>query len=67
MEHEDYIKAVNAFKMTRKHVKQAHDDAEIKHDNYGEFYMDGAQYEIMQQTEKLLSEIDSILTKLEMS
>ena len=65
MEYESYTKAVNILKMTRKYVEQVHDDAKAKHDNYGEFYMDDGLYEIMEETEKLLSEIDEVVAQFE--
>lgn len=36
-----------------------------KHDNYGEFYMNNSLYEIMEETEKLLSEIDEATVQFE--
>lgn len=59
------LKAVSVLKMTRKYVEQAHDDAETKHDNYGEFYMDSNLYEIMEETKRLLPEIDKIIAQFE--
>lgn len=65
MEYEDYTKAVSILKMTRKHVEQTHNDAEAKHDNYGELYMDDGLYRIMEETENLLSEIDEVIAQFE--
>jgi len=45
----------------KKYVQIAHDDAESKHDNYGEFYMGYDQYEIIQQTEELIKEINQYM------
>jgi len=50
--------ALMALRDARKWVQQAHDEAEAKHDNYD---MDIVQYEIMRETEQLLTRIDSAL------
>lgn len=57
--------AIEKLKQAEKYVKIAHDDAECKHDSFGELYMDGSQYEIMQGTETLLTEIAKIINKFE--
>jgi hypothetical protein len=49
--------AIECLIRSREYIKQAHDEAEARHDSPGEFYMDGAMFEIMQETEKLLDEI----------
>ena len=36
-------------------------EAEARHDSEGEYYMDGAQYEIMKECELLVKEIDKTL------
>ena len=43
-----------------KYVKAAHDDAEAKHDSHGDFYMDSGLWETMQETEKLISDIEKL-------
>jgi hypothetical protein len=50
--------AVKCLIRSREYIKQARDEAEARHDSYGEFYMDGGMFEIMQETEKLLGEIN---------
>ncbi len=65
MEYEDYIKMVSILKTARKYIEMAHDDAETRHDSYGDFYMDGGLYEIMEESEKLLSEIDKVVAQFE--
>ena len=65
MDYEEQQEALCALRDARKWVQQVHDDAESKHDNYGEFYMDSLQYEIMLETEKLIDRIDKSLRYLE--
>jgi len=65
MEYEDQEKAISIIKSAMEFVKQAQDSAESKHDSYGEYYMDSVQYEIMQETELLLSEMVAIVNKFE--
>jgi hypothetical protein len=61
--YEDYEEAVSVLKAVRKHVKYANITAERRHDNYGDYYMDRAQYEIMGETEELLSKIEKIIKR----
>lgn len=56
------IDAISIIERSREYVKQANHLAESRHDSYGDYYMDGGQYEIMQETEKLLKEIDAYLS-----
>ena len=65
MDYELYDQAIEKLKQAKEYVKTAHDDAEYKHDSYGELYMDEAQYEIMNSTEALLEEITKIIDKFE--
>lgn len=65
MEYEDQEKAISIIKAVIKYVKLAHDSAECIHDTYGKHYMDGVQYEIMQETEALLAEMARIIDKFE--
>lgn len=58
--------AVKALKETRQYVTQANHTATARHDNYyGDYYMDGGQYEIMKETENLLSEINKIIAQFD--
>ena len=57
----DYDEVIQILKKARPYIKKVHNDAESIHDNYGELYMDYGLYEIMQDTEKLLAEIDEAL------
>lgn len=50
----DHLKLL---KRAAEYVKAAHDAAEARHDSYGEYYMDGAQYEIMCDTNDILEQI----------
>ena len=63
MTNEDFDIAISALLCARKFIQKAHDDAENKHDSYGEFYMDSVQYEIMKETENLLNIIDKFNIK----
>jgi hypothetical protein len=45
----------------RPYVKEVHDRAEARHDNYGEYYMDQGLWEIMQESEALSQKIDMLL------
>lgn len=65
MDYEEQQAALSALRDARRFVKQAHDDAESRHDSYGEFYMDSVQYEIMQETDLLISQIDESLRHLD--
>jgi len=50
----------------RPYIIEAHNSAEAKHDDSTDpEYMDYGQYEIMQETDRLLKEIDSILFTVE--
>ncbi len=57
----DYVECVKILKDCRETIQKAHDEAELKHDNYGEFYMDNTQWEIILTTGKLLERIDKLL------
>ena len=65
MDYEFHEDAVEKLKQANEYVQYAHDDAEYKHDSYGELYMDETQYEIMHSTEALLEEITKIIDKFE--
>lgn len=58
MEYEDYEKAITLLKASRKYVQMQKNEAEALHDSYGDMYMDAGLWEIIQGTEKLLSEIN---------
>lgn len=53
-----YERTINLLRDARKYIEMANDDATAKHDNYGEYYMDGVQWDIMEDTEKILNELD---------
>ncbi len=63
MDYDEQVEALAALQAAVKYIKQAHDEAEAKHDSYGEYYMDGGQYEIMEDTDQLLAKIEAILEK----
>jgi hypothetical protein len=65
MAYEAQQRAIAALRSTRKYIQQAHDKAEAKHDNHGEYYMDDGQYEIMKTADVLLKEIDIIVSDFE--
>jgi hypothetical protein len=54
-------KAIELLAKSRQYIQKAHDDAEALHDNHGDMYMDSGQYEIMQETERLLTDIDNLI------
>lgn len=55
------FKAIDLLTKSRQYIQKTHDDAAAQHDNYGEMYMDAGLYEIMQETEKLLADIDKLI------
>jgi len=59
--YDDHKKAVDLLKAAKGYIAAVHDRAEIKHDSYGEFYMNLNQFEIIETTKKLISEIDQIV------
>ena len=65
MDYELYDQAIEKLKQAGEYVKTAHNDAECKHDSYGELYMDETQFEIMNSTEALLAEMTKIIDKFE--
>ena len=65
MDYEFYDQAIEKLKQAKEYVKIAHDDAEYKHDSYGELYMDETQFEIMNSTKALLAEMTKIIDKFE--
>ena len=64
MDYEKQQDTLSALQEARKWVQEAHDEAEGRHDTYGLYYMDASQYEIMQETERLLTRIDMLLQHL---
>ncbi len=60
---EDLAQSVLLLRDARKFAEQAGRAAELKHDNYGDYYMDHAQREIMEETQALVGNIDLVLTK----
>lgn len=62
MSYEEQEKAIKALKSALKYVKQAHDNAEAKHDSCGEYYMDAELYDVIQKTEKLENDINEIIS-----
>ena len=52
---------IDLIKKTIPYIKKVHDDAEARHDNYGEDYMNEVDWEIMKETESLLYEIDKAI------
>lgn len=45
----------------KPYIVTANHKAEARHDSTGEYYLDGVQYEIMQETEKLIAAIDAAM------
>lgn len=63
LDYEEQLHVISLLDLARKYVAQVHDEAESKHDSYGEYYMDGGMYEIMRETEELMRQIDEVLNK----
>lgn len=62
----DRKKLLKLLKSAKKYIEWANHTAEARHDNpESEYYDDGGQYEIMEETKKLLAEIDEALEKHE--
>ncbi len=55
------MKAMELLKKAVSYIEQAHDEAQARHENYGEYFMDGRQYEIMLETTILLKDIKNFL------
>lgn len=47
----------------REYVSLANHRAEARHDTPGEYYMDGGQFEIMEDTKDILEQIDAELAE----
>lgn len=62
MTNEDKKEILSVLAEAKKYIKYAHDDAESRHDSYGDDYMSMPLYEIMKDTEKLLERIDAIVS-----
>jgi hypothetical protein len=52
---------LDLLRRVRPYLQRIHYDAEARHDTYGEEYMSGGLYEIMQETEELMRQIDEVL------
>ena len=64
MEDEGYKAILVVLKEAREYVQWANHRAKARHDDRdGEYYMDGGQYWIMEETKALLDKIDLILSK----
>ena len=61
LDYGEQLHVISLLDLARKYVAQVHDEAESKHDSYGEYYMDAGMYEIMRETEELLRQIDEVL------
>jgi len=59
--YDNHKKAIDLLKIAKKFIVNAHVAAEAKHDSYGEYYMDYSLFEIMESTEKLISEINETI------
>jgi hypothetical protein len=61
----DPAELVDIFERCSTYIKQARDTAEARHDDPNHStYMDGSQWEIMQETEALLIELNGLITVL---
>ena len=60
--YERFEKAVSLLNECKEYLQIAHHDAEVKHDSYSSgYYMEIGQFEIMEETERLMSEIDAVV------
>jgi len=59
----DIYNVMELLKQVKPFIERAHDDAEARHDNYGELYMNDADYAVMCDTRKLAEEIDRAISE----
>lgn len=60
MDYDALLEAQALLMEMRPYVQKAHDEAEAKHDAYGDLYGDAAQWEVMQKTSALLARLDAL-------
>lgn len=58
---EEIENAIQALNKARIYIQKAHNEAELRHDTYGDNYMNINDYEIMEETDHLLKLIDELL------
>ena len=62
----DYEKILRVLRASRPCIERAGREAESRHDELGgEFYMDIGQFEIMNESEQLLKDIDAAIAEIE--
>lgn len=62
---ETHQRIMAILKKAQKYIDQTHDEAQSKHDNYGDSYMDEGLWETMQDTMKISKEIDDLMPEPE--
>ena len=67
MDYEEQQNALLALLDARQYVQQVHDEAALKHDNYGDLYMNASLYDVMMRTENLLLRIADALRHLDLT
>ena len=61
--HDEFLEVKAILEKVRPILQTNHDEAEQRHDTYGGTYGSEADWEIIQTTERLMQDIDEILTK----
>lgn len=59
----DFYDAAQLAKELRPYVQRALDDAQARHDSYGDDYMSESLWMVVQQAEALLVRIDGLLVE----
>ena len=57
----EYPELLALLARLKPYIQKIHDDAECRHDTYGDDYMSAALFEVMEDTGGLLGEIDRAL------
>ena len=62
LDYEEVAESVSPLKEARRYIEAAHDSAENRYNRYGDDYMSSDLYEVMQETNRLISRIDAIIS-----
>ena len=63
--YENYEKAIAVIIESMEIIRKVHDDAESKHDSYGELYMDSVVYETMKETDDIIEKMKEVINTFE--
>ena len=63
--YENYEKAIAVITESMEIIRKAHNDAECKHETYGEFYMDSVVYETMKETDDIIEKMKEVINTFE--